>query len=56
VLYPYPDQTCLEISHGNHTHYVPKDRNEAVPVSNFPTRELASSERITPDGNIVSRK
>lgn len=53
VLYPFSDQPYMEISHGNHVHYVPKDRNETVPVSAFPMRPPESDERITPDGDIV---
>ena len=56
VLYPYPDQSYAEIAHGDHTHYVPKDRNETVPISSFPTREPGPNEQITPDGDIISEK
>ncbi|MCS3676307.1 hypothetical protein GGQ07_000066 [Salinibacter ruber] len=56
VLYPYPNQSYAEIAHGDHTHYVPKDRNDNVPVSNFPTQEPGPDERITPDGDIISKK
>ena len=38
VLYPYPNQSYAEIAPGDHTHYVPKDSNETVPISSFPTR------------------
>ena len=55
VLFPFRDQAYMEIGHGNHTHYVPKDRNETVPVSAFPMRPPGSGEQITPDGDIVSR-
>ena len=53
VLNPFPDQPYMEIPHGDHVHYVPKDRNRDVPVSNFPTRPPGPDERITPDGQIV---
>lgn len=53
VLYPFQGRGYMEISHGDHTHYVPKDRNDTVPVSAFPTRPPGAGERITPDGNIV---
>ncbi|MCS4170516.1 hypothetical protein GGQ05_001982 [Salinibacter ruber] len=56
VLYPYPNQSYAEIAHGDHTHYVPKDRNETVPISSFPTREPGPNEQITPDGDIISEK
>lgn len=39
-----------------HTHYLPKDRNETVPVSSFPMRPPDEGERITPDGDIVSKE
>lgn len=56
VLFPFRDQPYLEIGHGNHTHYVPKDRNENVPVSSFPMRPPGPDERITPDGDIVPKE
>lgn len=56
VLYPYPNQSYAEIAHGDHMHYVPKDRNDNVPVSNFPKREPEPNEPITPDGHIISEK
>lgn len=56
VLYPFRGRPYMEISHGDHTHYVPKDRNETVPVSAFPTRRPGADERITPDGDIVSNR
>lgn len=54
VLYPFRDQRYVEISHGNHVHYLPKDRNENVPVSSFPMRAPGPNERITSDGDIVA--
>lgn len=54
VLNPFPDQPYVEISHGSHVHYVPKDRNQDVPVSNFPTRPPDANEHITPEGRIVA--
>ena len=53
VVNPYRNQPYAEIPHGDHVHYVPKDRNEEVPVSRFPTRPPNQGERITPDGKIV---
>lgn len=50
---PYRGQDYGEIPHGDHVHYVPKDRNPDVPVSRFPTRPPEPGERITQDGNIV---
>lgn len=56
VLFPFRGQLYVEIGHGNHTHYLPKDRNETVPVSAFPMRPPGPGERLTPDGDIVPKK
>lgn len=53
VINPFPDQPYIEIPHGNHVHYMPKDRNPDVPVSQFPQQPPGPNERITPDGRIV---
>ena len=53
VINPYRDQPYEEVPHGDHVHYVPKDRNEKVPIGRFPTRPPNQGERITPDGEIV---
>lgn len=53
VINPYRNQPYEEIPHGDHVHYIPKDRNEDVSISRFPTRPPSSSEQITPDGEIV---
>ena len=53
---PFGDQPYLEISHGDHVHYVPKDREENVPVSRFPTRRPGPSEMITPEGRVVPKQ
>ncbi|MEX0680055.1 MAG: hypothetical protein WD097_01620 [Balneolales bacterium] len=42
-----------EISHGNHSHYVPNDRDPNMSISDFPTRPPREGERITPYGQIV---
>ncbi len=55
VLNPFGDNEYAEIPHGNHSHYVPRDRDLDVPISNFPTRPPADHERITPDGRIVPK-
>jgi hypothetical protein len=56
VLFPFRGQPYMEISHGDHIHYVPKDRNETVPVSSFPMSPPEEGERITPDGDIVPKE
>lgn len=53
VLFPYRGQPYEEIPHGDHTHYVPKDRDPNVPIGQFPTRRPGANERITPQGEIV---
>jgi hypothetical protein len=53
VVNPYRNQPYAEVPHGDHVHYVPKDRNEDVPISRFPTRPPEEGERITPDGEMV---
>ncbi|PQJ33950.1 hypothetical protein BSZ35_04405 [Salinibacter sp. 10B] len=53
VINPYRNQPYVEYPHGDHVHYAPKDRNENVPISRFPTRPPEPGERITPEGEIV---
>ena len=54
AMFPFAGKPYLEITHGDHSHYVPKDRNETVPISNFPRRPPGPDERVTPDGDIVA--
>lgn len=56
VINPYRGQRFEKIPHGDHVHYVPKDRNPDVSVSRFPTRKPDADERITPDGEVVPRE
>lgn len=56
VLYPYRNQRFGEIPHGDHVHYVPKDRNPDVSIGKFPTQKPGPDERITPDGQVVPRQ
>ena len=53
VLNQFAGQPYMEVPHGDHVHYVPKDRDEAVPLSDFPTQPPAENERILPDGRVV---
>ena len=53
VINPYRGQRFEEVPHGDHVHYLPKDRNPDVPVSEFPMQKPAKDERITPDGEVV---
>jgi hypothetical protein len=55
VLDPYGDKEWTEINHGNHTHFVPRDRDMDVPLDRFPTTEPAPTERILPNGQVVPR-
>lgn len=52
---PFGESEYLEISHGNHSHYVPRDRDPNVPLDRFPTQRPGPNERITPDGRIVPK-
>lgn len=56
VLNPFGSDEYVEIAHGNHAHYVPKDRDPDVPIDNFPTRPPEANERIMPDGRIVPKQ
>jgi hypothetical protein len=42
-----------EVPHGDHTHYVPKDCDPPLPVSNAPQRPPGPNERIDCTGQIV---
>lgn len=53
---PFGDEPYIEISHGDHVHYVPEDRDPNVPINRFPTIEPAADERITPDGRVVKQE
>ena len=55
VLNPFGDKEYAEIPHGDHSHFVPKDRDPNVPISNFPRTPPRENERITPDGRIVPK-
>lgn len=52
---PFGDKAYVEISHGDHVHYVPSNRDPNVPMGRFPRTEPAADERITPDGRIVKK-
>lgn len=53
ALDPYDERGVASISHGDHTHYVPRDRDPNVSISNFPTTPPGPNERILPDGRVV---
>ena len=54
VFFPFQGQEYVPISHGDHEHYVPQDRNPDVPVGNFPTQPPGPGQRILPNGQVVS--
>jgi hypothetical protein len=56
VLDPFGDQGYVEISHGDHSHYVPEDRDPNVGLDRFPTVPPGPDERILPNGQIVSKQ
>jgi len=53
VVNPYEGERFEKVPHGDHVHYVPKERNEDVPISNFPTEKPGPNEKILPDGQVV---
>lgn len=53
ALDPYDARGIVGIPHGDHNHYVPRDRDQSVPISNFPTVPPTENERILPDGRVV---
>ena len=56
ALDPFGDKGYVGISHGDHTHYVPEDRDPDVSISNFPSEPPGPNERILPDGRVVPRQ
>lgn len=56
ALDPFGDEPYLEISHGDHVHYVPRDRDPDVAIGNFPTRRPGPNDTITPEGRVVPRE
>ncbi len=55
ALNPFGEKGYVAISHGDHTHYVPEDRDPNVSISNFPSTPPGPDERILPDGRVVPR-
>lgn len=49
----FDEKAYTAVPHGNHTHYVPKDRNPDVPLHNFPQQAPPPGMKIAPDGQIV---
>jgi len=49
----FDDRPYLVVPHGSHNHYVPRDRDQSVPLDAFPTTEPRPGERIMPNGEVV---
>ena len=52
----FDDRPYVEVPHGNHSHYLPKDCGADLNASNFPTQPPGPDERITCDGRIVPKE
>ncbi|MDA0684101.1 MAG: hypothetical protein O2797_01045 [Bacteroidetes bacterium] len=51
----FDSRPYFEVPHGSHTHYVPKDCDTPLGVSDSPTREPGPNEMISCQGQIVPR-
>ncbi len=49
----FDDLSYVEVPHGSHSHYLPKDCGADLSAGDFPTRPPGPTERITCDGRIV---
>jgi hypothetical protein len=49
----FNEKPYTEVPHGNHSHFVPKDRDPNVPMHNFPQQPPPTGMKIAPDGQIV---
>lgn len=57
VLDPWGDSEYMEISHGDHVHFMPKSVDlDEVNVSAFPTSPPGPNETILPDGRVVPKQ
>jgi hypothetical protein len=52
---PYDERGYVAVPHGDHSHYVPRDRDPNVSISDFPTSPPGPNERIMPDGRVVQQ-
>jgi hypothetical protein len=50
----FDSKSYNEVPHGSHTHYVPKDCDPPLAVSNAPTRRPAQNEHIDCQGQYYS--
>lgn len=53
AIEPYDERGYVAIPHGDHVHWVPRDRDPNVPIGQFPTVEPAPDQRLMPDGTVV---
>ncbi len=53
ALHVFDEAPYIEVPHGSHIHYVPRDRDPQYPLENFPTAKPRPGERIMPDGTVV---
>ena len=51
----FTEKPYLMVPHGSHNHYVPHNRDESIPVHNFPMEAPKDDEIITPQGQIVKK-
>ncbi len=49
----FDNRPYFEVPHGNHTHYVPKDCEPALPVSQSPTARPGLGQKVDCQGQIV---
>ena len=49
----FDDRSYFDVPHGNHSHYVPKDCNPPLPVSEAPLQRPKPGEKIDCSGRIV---
>ncbi len=55
ALHVFDDSPYLEVPHGSHSHFVPRDRDPNVPLENFPTVPPRPNEKIMPNGEVVPK-
>lgn len=49
----FDDRPYFEVPHGNHTHYVPRECEPALPVSQSPTTRPGPGQKVDCQGRIV---
>lgn len=51
----FDDTPFVKISHGNHSHYMPKERADGITAGNCPTRPPLAEEYLSPQCQIIRR-